>query len=262
MKRLTTIGMLSLSAAAAYAQGTLVFNNNVPGTVVTHIYSPNPANPGVQQTGLGGNDTPSGSATFGGQLLGGATGAAGSPINYTFGNNFTAQIYALGLNGNTGNGVQPFSSLQPVSQYVTTLSTSPSTAGFIVAVSPNNDPGIPNNQAVADANNGTVDNHASVSLAVWYNAGGTINSYAAAIAAGVPAGASPVYNIVNLGEPSSIETAANGTATPATNPAFLGSSTSTTKLQSFSLTQTVPEPSTIALGLMGACAFLARRRKK
>jgi hypothetical protein len=30
---------------------------------------------------------------------------------------------------------------------------------------------------------------------------------------------------------------------------------------SFSLTS-VPEPSTIALGVIGACAFLARRRKK
>jgi catalase len=32
-------------------------------------------------------------------------------------------------------------------------------------------------------------------------------------------------------------------------------------LQSFNLTA-VPEPSTIALGVIGACAFLARRRKK
>jgi hypothetical protein len=254
MKKIAIIGLMSVCAAGAYAQGTLVFNNNVAGTIVTHIYSPNPSSPAVEVTGNTPTETPGGTAVYGGTPIGGSSGAAGLPVNYAFGNNFTAQIYALYTSGNT---VQPIGSLVPVSQYVTTLATTAGQgAGFIVAVSPANDPGIPNPNASSDAiNNGTVDNRATVSLAAWYNAGGTITSLAAAVAAHVPEGQSAVFNINNLGEPSSIETEANGTPTAGTLPAnMLG-------LRSFSLTAT-PEPSTIALGLMGACAFLARRKKK
>jgi hypothetical protein len=90
-------------------------------------------------------------------------------------------------------------------------------------------------------------------LAAWYNAGGTITSLAAAKAAGVPYGESAAFNVTGLGEPSSIMTAYNGTPTAASQAAVMRN------LQSFSLTS-VPEPSTIALGVMGIGAFLARRR--
>jgi hypothetical protein len=74
----------------------------------------------------------------------------------------------------------------------------------------------------------------------WYNAGGTIATYAAAVAAGVPYGQGAEFNVDGLG---------GGTVNP---PNMINA-------QSFSLTS-VPEPSTIALGVMGIGAFLARRR--
>jgi len=63
--------------------------------------------------------------------------------------------------------------------------------------------------------------------------------------------------LAGLGEDSSDETAFTGTQTPGTLPPAMS------KLTSFSLvgTFTVPEPSMIALGVMGVCAFLARRKK-
>jgi len=266
MKKIAIIGLLSLGlAGAAYAQGTLVFNNNAAGTVVAHIWSPDPTTPNVQTTGNGSIDTPVGATVYNGMLIGGATGtepssALSAPytgINYTFGNNFTAQIYALWTTGST---VQPLGSLVPVSQYVTTMRTatvSGAGPGFIIAVSPSPDPGIPNPNAAADsASQTSIDNRATVALACWYNAGGTITSLAQAVAAGVPEGESAAFNINNLGEPSSIETAYNGVPTAATQPAYM------THLTSFDLVAPVPEPSTIALGVLGACAFLARRRMK
>jgi len=255
MKKIVIIGLLSLCAAGAYAQGTLVFGNDTPGTIVTHIWSPDSVTPTVQITGNTANDFPVGSQTYPRSvLIGGSSGAAGLPINYSFGNNFTAQIYA---DANVLNASA--SSLTPVAAYITTLATSSNPgAGFIVLGNLSPDPGIPYANTYSDAlNNGTLDNKATIALACWYNAGGTINSLAAAQAAGVPYGESPTFNMKNLGEPSSIMTALNGAPTAATSAGNMAA------LQSFSLIgpSSVPEPCTIALGLMGACAFLARRKK-
>lgn len=252
MKKIAIIGLLSLCAAGAYAQGTLTFANDIAGTIVTHIYSPDSVTPSVQITGNAANDTPAGSQTYPHSvLIGGSSGVAGSPINYSYGNNFTAQIYAA---ANVLNA--SLSSLTPVASYVTTLSTTANPgAGFIILGNLSPDTGIPYANTYNDAVNGTLDTKATVALACWYNAGETITSLADAKTAGVPYGESAAFNIKNLGLPSSIETAYNGTPSPATTPANM------TGLTSFSLTQ-VPEPSTIALGVMGACAFLARRRKK
>jgi hypothetical protein len=255
MKKIAIIGLLSLCAAGAYAQGTLVFYNNVAGSIVTHIYSPDSVTPAVQITGNTASDYPVGSQTYPHSvLIGGSSGAAGLPINYSFGNNFTAQIYA---DANVLNASA--SSLTPVASYITTLSIQSGNGqgpGIIISGNLSPDPGILYANTYSDAlNNGTLDNKATVALACWYNAGGTITSLAAAQAAGVPFGESPTFNMKNLGEPSSIMTALNGAPTAATSAGNMAS------LQSFSLQQ-VPEPSTIALGVMGACAFLARRRKK
>jgi len=249
MKKLTIIGLLSVCAAGAFAQGTLVFNNSVPNTVVAPIFSPNPANPTVEQTGNSASGFPAGTVVYGGQLIGGSSGAG---LNYANGNQFTAQIYAL---VRVSGAALPFSSLLPVSQYVTTMNstgTQPG-AGFIVQPNlPSTEPGIPNTGY--DSDNQVIDNRATVSLAAWYNAGGTITSLAAASAAGVPYGFSTPFNLPGLGEPASVETAANGSPTAATTAKnMIG-------LTSFSLVS-VPEPSTIALGVMGVCAFLARRKK-
>ena len=88
---------------------------------------------------------------------------------------------------------------------------------------------------------------ATVALAAWNNEGGTVNSLAAAQSAGDPWGVSASGQSAGLG--------AGGGGTPPNLPA---------SITSFSLinTGTVPEPSTIALGIMGASAFLMRLRRK
>jgi len=90
---------------------------------------------------------------------------------------------------------------------------------------------------------------ATVQIYAWYNGGGTITSYAAAVTAKVPTGFSAPGNVPSLGggspplPPSNIP---NGMG----NIVLSGGTTVT------------PEPSTIALGVMGASAFLLRLRKK
>jgi hypothetical protein len=257
MKKLIILGLTLGAAAGLYAQGTLTFNNFLSGTVVFHVYSPNTANPYTEfqgniataySTGARNGDFPTGTQVYTGVLLGGTSGtepAANlaapytpfSSLDYTMGNNFSAQILAA-----PGTGVA-VSSLLPVSQYITTFrTTSAAAAGFVTVPSISNDPGIPGTAAAA----------ATVVMAAWYNAGGTIASLAAAQAAKVPWGESLPINLTTLGEPASITGGA-----PSTAANLVG-------MQSFSLILPAPvaEPSTIALGLMGACAFLARFRKK
>jgi len=96
------------------------------------------------------------------------------------------------------------------------------------------------NVAIANAAAQTV---ASVALAAWNNEGGTINSLAAAQAAGDPWGVSSEGTSGLLG---------GGTQQPPNLPS---------SITSFSLTST-PEPSTFALGVIGASAFLMRLRRK
>jgi len=89
----------------------------------------------------------------------------------------------------------------------------------------------------------------TLQVAAWYNDGGTIGTYGAAQTAGVPTGLSALANGTTGGP--------NPTGPPSTAPAL------PTGLGNISLsTSVIPEPSTIALGVMGASAFLLRLRKK
>jgi hypothetical protein len=94
-------------------------------------------------------------------------------------------------------------------------------------------------------------NGATVQVYAWYNDGGTITSYSAAVAANTatpgsaPNGFSATGNVPSLGGGSPPIPAAS-LPTGMGNIALTG----------------VPEPSTIALGVMGASAFLMRLRKK
>jgi len=82
---------------------------------------------------------------------------------------------------------------------------------------------------------------ASLAVAAWNNEGGTVTSLANAVAGGTPWGISPVVQFALV-------------TSPTPSPAM------PTTIQGFSL-GTVPEPSTIALGVMGASTLLFRRRK-
>jgi hypothetical protein len=267
MKKILIVGLLSACTAGVYAQGTLVFYNNF-SDLQFQIYAPNPASPSIEQTGdtasqaaiSGTSGTPT---VYGGQVIGGSSFSGTAPAQptglYSDGNLFTAQIYASPAG--TGSGSIPaFGSLSPVSQYIENFTTSGGVGNaFLNQATLTTDPGIPgtgyDNSGVHGSPSQHILNNANVAVAAWYNMGGTITSLAAAQAAGVPNGESTVVLVSGLGEPASVETASAGhTAQPTTPTEPYG-------LQSFSLAAT-PEPSTIAMGVMGACAFLARRRKK
>src|SRR5438094_5201540 len=73
-KTLLTTLMGTAVAVSAIAQGTLNFDNFVDPSASKPIYGPNPANPGVQQTGQSPSGVPAGSTTYGGPLLQDPTG--------------------------------------------------------------------------------------------------------------------------------------------------------------------------------------------
>jgi hypothetical protein len=253
MKKIAIIGLLSVCAAGAYAQGTLNFADNIPGSSLSQIYSPNTANPTVETTGNTSSQFPTGTQTYPTGQYTPIGGSSGTGLNYAFGNQFTVQVYfAAGKN-------QPLASLQPATAYIGTMATAANPgAGYMSGVTLNPDPGLFGlAQALADADpnrNATLDNTATVALACWYNANNTITSLAAASAAKVPYGESAKINMSNLGETATVESVYNGTTTQAQQPQYM-------QITSFSLIQPVPEPSTIALGVLGVCAFLARRKK-
>lgn len=68
----TLIALVALTAAASvFAQGTVVFNNRVTGTILTRVYAPQVATPTVQVVGNTASDTPVGTQTYtGAQLTG------------------------------------------------------------------------------------------------------------------------------------------------------------------------------------------------
>lgn len=82
----------------------------------------------------------------------------------------------------------------------------------------------------------------------WFNAGGTLTSFAAAQAAGQAWGQSGVFQSLPLG----------GGNPPNPSPNTIGNPLAANNIGSFSL---VPEPSTYALMALGACALMFRRRK-
>jgi hypothetical protein len=273
MKKLAIVGIASLISAGVYAQGTLTFWDNF-GDLQYQIYAPNPSSPGTQQvgetasqgaiSGVSGPYTTYGGTAIGGSVFNGtAPATVTSSALYADGNLFSAQIYASpagapnNIDPSTGGNPPAFSSLSPVSQYITTFATTGASGPFLISASPVPDAGIPgtgyDNSGLHGANH--ILNDANIAVAAWYNGGGLYTTLAAAQAANVPWGVSPVVILTGLGEPASVETSDVGHNTPLTQP------TEPYGISSFSLTST-PEPSTIALGVMGIGAFLARRRKK
>jgi hypothetical protein len=169
-------------------------------------------------------------------LLGGPGTGAPTPTlsNYAQevgkGSEWTVQLY-----GATGSGLSP-SALSALVGASSTFANGLSGSG--------NDPVLgtwlsSSIYQFTGAPNGTV---ATVQLYAWYNDGGVITSYSQAVADGVPAGYSAPANVSLIAAPSP----------PAVLPDALGS---------FNVTA-VPEPSTIALGVIGASTFLMRLRRK
>jgi len=233
MKKILILAASVAGAVGAYAQGTVTFADysiQTGGALQIQIYSPETGAAGA--TELQGNsaaDIPSGAVVYDGVPLGGSTTGSG-PTGYGNGANYTAQLFGAGGANQT--------TLSPLTQYTSTFYITAARAGLFELASPSSDTGIPNSSA------GT----ATLALAAWYNGGGTITSLAAAEAAGVPYGMSASFNLSALG----------GTGSPPATPPIL------TGLTSFSLINpsAVPEPATITLGIIGAAAFLMRRRNQ
>jgi hypothetical protein len=234
MKKILILAASFVGAVGAFAQGTVIFADNsasTGGALQVQIFAPSTTSPNVEVTGNTAGDTPAGNVTYSGVPLGGSTSGSGA-AGYGNGGNYTAELYALG-----GTTPQAFSALQPVSQYTSTFFTVAAGAGLFRAVSPASDPGIPNTPAGS----------ATISVAAWYSGGGTYPTLTSAETAGVPYGWATPFLLSGLGNVSI------GGNPPGTPPPLNG-------LTSFSLVTPVPEPGTITLALMGAGAFLARRR--
>jgi len=224
MKKTLILGALLAGAIGANAQGTVNFADEVNGFTM-HIYGPQAS--GLSTSGNAENDVPAGSTVYD---AGSMVGGSGTGTGLGNGKNVSVELYAA-----PGLGDAP-SSLSAVSQYTGTAGVKAGAIGlFIPNAIAGSDPGIP----------GTSAGTATVALAAWFNGGGAYNSLAAAQAANQDWGMSSTANINGLGGVSV------GGAPPPTPPAI--------GVQSFALSG-VPEPSTIALGIMGASAFLLRRR--
>jgi len=301
MKKIALVGLVTLCSVGAYAQGIVTFQALQPGTVDAQVYAPNPSSPAVEEQGptalqaqaTNGNYTLANgyspaaatTTTYAGIPIGGSSYTGTTPVSfagagpavYTYGNLFTAELYAVSTT--TSQAIPPsvtsYLSLSPVTQYQSTFATSatPFGAGYFNEANPAPpDPGIPGTGfigTVSKTHTGAnyLGNNAAAAVVAWFNGGGQFTTLAQAQAANVPWGQSTVFEINGLTEPASVMTQDNNNVAQGgqNTVAYLDGNDNTsgywTGLESFSLVG-VPEPSTIALGVMGACAFLARRRKK
>jgi hypothetical protein len=266
MKKTLVISAFVMGALSAYSQGT-VFYADRQSDIAIHIFAPQLATPSVEvqgdqglangnatggvgsdvyeQTAVNGFTGPAvgvlvtgGSTVYTGGAIGNTLSGSATPagsFNYNNGSDYTVQLYAApGFN-------VALSALSAVSQYVTTIATSSANGGAFKSITVSSDPGI-------DPPSGTANGNATIALYAWYNGNGnpaTGLTLAQAQAAGDPWGVSLTDNLAGLGNV--------GSPTPNQTPDMLG-------LESFSLV-TTPEPSTIALGVIGASTLLFRRRK-
>jgi hypothetical protein len=227
MKKLT-LTVITLAAVCAspnvFGQATVIFNNRITGTLVTHVYSfPDEFGGGLRGNGPG--DTPTGTTTYGaGYTLIGTVGGLSASTT------FAQLLGAPGFN-------QPESSLLPA-QGVTSFRTG-AAAGTIAGITAtfNNIP--PNAPA------------ATLEMVAWDNSSGLYPTWAQASIAWVNgltmAGRSGTWNQDNMGDALSA-------------PNMINSTDPSQHLQSFGFG--VPEPATATLASLGAVALLVFRRYK
>jgi len=234
MKKTLVVVSILAGAAGAYAQGEIDWNNGQRGYLIS-IFSPNPADGLVEQTGNTIYDQPVGAATYGGGWIGGTSGAYPAPANGPGGVNYQ-------LNGNFEVGLYLDTS---VSALTTDILTGTPLATTAIQGGANAGQYTTTLLTFTDPSIGPGTN-VFVGIAAWDTDGGAVNSLAAAAAANVanvPYGYIESTSFVTLG--------------PAGSPAGLAR----IGLTSFSLVS-IPEPSTVALGVIGASLFLMRLRRR
>jgi hypothetical protein len=251
MKKILLTSLLSVGALGAYAQGILSFTDYDYGTQVTSVYSPATSSPNTSLNGVTTADTIQGSQTgsssaavlFPGSVPLGGTASGSGAAAYANGNLWSVQLEAL-----AGTTAVPIGALQPVLQYTSTMNHDGTGggAGHWVALDLSTDPGIPGTGLASKGGNG---GFADVATAAWYNGGGDTTLAAAQTDLNGVWGESAEVADFSL-TPVASQTG-NPQATAVDQPT-----------DSFTVAGTVvPEPSTIAFGVMGAFAFLARRKK-
>lgn len=235
MKKTLTVVALLAGAASGYSQG-LISMGDYGSTFTIQIFN--------QQSSAASTV----SVTYGGYTVKEEQGQSANGNLFTSGSTVYAAGSALGtgydveLLGAAGTS-QPLSSLVEEGSVITTWYTAaggnPATgfSGFWKTTE---------NAPVANAAAGTAG---TVAIAAWVPTGalGAASTLAAAQADGYAWGISDAANTANLG---------GGTTQPPNLPSGI---------TSFSLglpVTTTPEPSTIALGVIGASAFLMRLRRK
>jgi hypothetical protein len=83
MKKLALITLALTCAAGAFAQGTVIFNNRIVGTVLTHVYGPLAGSPTSHKIGNGTADTNPGATDWTGYTLVGTTGGLGAATTFS-----------------------------------------------------------------------------------------------------------------------------------------------------------------------------------
>jgi len=246
-KSLPILVTLLAGAVGAYAQGQIEWDDYAPNAGIPtgsdgfQITVWQPQGTGATQTfGNGAKDVPAGTTAYTGVAIGGGNTGSGA-TGYGNGNDYSIALY-YGVGANA-------TSLSQVPGAVSTFDTS----GGATAAN-----GYPGSWLSAGGVDVTVPGVASgatgtFQLYAWYNGGGTLTyAQASVVGSGDPYGTSNPANITLAGPPAVPSTlgGVNGSGQP------IG-------ITSFSLlSNTVPEPSTIALGVIGASAFLMRLRRK
>ena len=209
MKTILAFAIAALSILRADAQGTVVFNNNVPGVVVTHIYYETASgDPGYRPTfGNGPNDFPVGSQAY--------PNSRGLFSGY-------AQLFASDRINDPEHLWE---------------------ASSVFAV----DKGIIVNPGVVSLNGIAPDSSAAwLQLAVWENSSGFATNLWSAVAVSEKVGSSPPFKVSNIG--GQIYAAPYLTGLQSFAIPLIGGSTS-------------PEPSTIALLVMGGVGILLHQKR-
>jgi hypothetical protein len=84
MKKLALATLALTCAAGAFAQGTVIFNNRITGTVITHVYAPLAGSTSTHKIGNGSSDTQPGTTDWSGYSLVGVNLAGQYGASTTF----------------------------------------------------------------------------------------------------------------------------------------------------------------------------------
>lgn len=227
MKPLILAAITIACAASVFAQGTVVFNNAVSGTVSTRIFGPDPTNYGRSVVGNRATDLPAGSTDYTGLTLIGTTG--GLVGSTTF-----AQL--LGADG--ANRAE--SSLLPGAGTLTSL-RSGAAAGVIYPTT------------ATFANIAEASPAATLEMVAWDNSSGLYPTWAQA---------SVAWNngLIFAGTSGTWTQPMGGGVVGAPN--MVNPVDPTQSVRSFNIYSAAPEPTTTSLLGLGAAAMLILRRRK